>query len=105
MLNTGDVSDCDFFCKTAASREYMSSGFLTRSNTNWVVQSQNMARGLKFRIYNVEGLCYLCSKNKGADQRAVTANCAAELRLYIGICKRQVSHEAAQMIHVESYRY
>ena len=27
-----------------------------------------MARGLKFWIYEVEGLYYLCSKNKGADQ-------------------------------------
>ena len=27
-----------------------------------------MARGLKFRIYKVEGLYYLSSENKGADQ-------------------------------------
>ena len=27
-----------------------------------------MARGLKFRIYDVEGLYYLPSENKGADQ-------------------------------------
>ena len=27
-----------------------------------------MARGLKFRIYKVEGLLYLSSENKDADQ-------------------------------------
>ena len=27
-----------------------------------------MARGLKFWIYEVEGLYYPCSENKGADQ-------------------------------------
>ena len=31
-------------------------------------QLQKMARGLKFRIYEAEGLYYLCSENKGADQ-------------------------------------
>ena len=32
------------------------------------VQSQKMVRGLKFRITEVEGLYYLCSENKCADQ-------------------------------------
>ena len=32
------------------------------------MQVQKMARGLKFRIQKVEGLYYLCSENKGADQ-------------------------------------
>ena len=40
----------------------------TRSETNWAVQSLNIARDLKFRIQKVEGLYYPCSKNKGADQ-------------------------------------
>ena len=32
-----------------------------------------MARGLKFRLYKVEGLYYLSSGNKGADQlRGIT---------------------------------
>ena len=39
----------------------------TRLGTNWAVQPQKMHRDLKFRIYEVEGLYYLCSKNKGAD--------------------------------------
>ena len=34
---------------------------------NQAVQLQKTARGLKFRIKNVEGL-YLCSENIGADQ-------------------------------------
>ena len=38
------------------------SGFLTRSETNQPVQSQKMARSLKFCIYEKEGLCFLCSK-------------------------------------------
>ena len=44
----------------------MSSGFLTSSDTNKAIQPQRMVRGLKFWILEVEGLCYLCSENKGA---------------------------------------
>ena len=32
------------------------------------VQPQKMARGLKFLIYKLEEMYFLCSKNKGADQ-------------------------------------
>ena len=42
--------------------------FLTWSNTNQAVQLQKLARGLKFPILKVDGLFYLCSENKGADQ-------------------------------------
>ena len=42
--------------------------FSTRSDTNRAVQSRKMTRGLKFRFKKVEGLYYLCSENKGADQ-------------------------------------
>ena len=42
--------------------------FPTWSDSNQAVQPKKMARGLKFRIWKVEGLCYLCSENKGADQ-------------------------------------
>ena len=45
-----------------------SSTFSTRSDTNRAVQLQKMARGLKFRIKEVEVWYYLCSENKGADQ-------------------------------------
>ena len=37
-------------------------------DTNQPVQSQKIARSLKFRMKEEEGLCYPCSKNKGADQ-------------------------------------
>ena len=44
-----------------------------------------MARCLKFRIYEVEGLHYLCSENKGADQ--LSGDRKADLRLCFRICK------------------
>ena len=43
-------------------------GFPTRADKNWAAPAQKMARGLKFRIQEVEGLYYLCSEIKGADQ-------------------------------------
>ena len=58
------------------------------SNTNRAVQSRKMVRGLKFRIYKVEGLYYLCSKNKGADQ--LRGYREADLRLCFRICKKPV---------------
>ena len=36
-------------------------GFLIKSATNQAAQLLNMARGLKFCIWEVEGLYYLCS--------------------------------------------
>ena len=63
-----------------------SSGFPTTSDTNHVVQPQKMARGWKFRIWNEEGLYYLCSENKGADQ--LHSYCAADLHLCFRICKK-----------------
>ena len=40
----------------------------TKSDTKRAVQPQKMARGLKFRIEEEEGLYYICRKNKSADQ-------------------------------------
>ena len=40
-------------------------GFLTRCDT---VLPQKMVRGMTFQMKEVEGLYYLCSENKGADQ-------------------------------------
>ena len=57
-------------------------------DTNQAVQPQKMARGLKFRIYEKEGLYYLCSENKGADQ--LRGYCEADLRLCFRICKNLV---------------
>ena len=58
--------------------------FPTWSDTNQAVQLQKMARGLKFRVKKVEGLYYLCSENKGADQ--LRGNREADLRLCFCIC-------------------
>ena len=65
-----------------------SSGFPTRYDTNRAVQQQKMARGLKFRIYEVEGLQYLCSGNEEADR--LCGYREADLRLFFRICKKPV---------------
>ena len=52
---------------------------------NQAVQLKKMARGLKFWILEVEGLYYLCSENKGADQ--LRGYREADLRLCFCICK------------------
>ena len=62
--------------------------FPTCSDTNQAVQLQKMARGLKFQIKKVEGLYYLCSENKGADQLHDYRE--ADLRLCLRICKTLV---------------
>ena len=41
---------------------------LLRTRSDWAVEPQKMARGLTFRIKEVEGLYNVCSKNKGTDQ-------------------------------------
>ena len=50
---------------------------------------------LKFRIYNVEGSYYLCSENKGADQ--LHGYREADLRLCFRSAKCWFSHDAAQI--------
>ena len=62
--------------------------FPTRSDAKQAVQSQKMARGLKFGIYEVEGLYYPSSENKGADQ--LCGYREADLRLCFRICKMKV---------------
>ena len=66
-------------------------GFPTRSNINQAVQPHNMARGLKFRIQEVEGLCYQCSENKGAKLICV---------FVFADTKSRFSHDAAQIMIV-----
>ena len=61
--------------------------FPTRSDTNHSVQPQKMTGGLKFRIYEVEGMYYPCSENKGADQ--LRGHREADLRLCFRICKKK----------------
>ena len=71
------------------SRDKLSSGFPTRSDTNRAVQPQKMAIGLKFQIQKVGGFHYLCSENKGADQ--LRGYRAADLRLCFRLLsKKQV---------------
>ena len=62
--------------------------FPTWSDTNQAVQLQKMARDLKFWIKKVEGLPYLCSENKGADQ--LRGYHKADLHLCFRICKKPV---------------
>ena len=63
-------------------------GVSDRSHTNQAVQPQKMARGLKFRIWEVEELHYPCGENKGADQ--LRGYREADLRLSFRICKKPV---------------
>ena len=62
--------------------------FPTGSDTNQAVQLQKVARRLKFRLKTVEGLYYLCSENKGADQ--LRGYREADLRICFCICKKMV---------------
>ena len=59
------------------------------SDTNRPVQSHKQARGLKVLIYVDEGLYYLSSENKDADQLSECAIIArtADLRLCFRICR------------------
>ena len=52
-----------------------------------------MTRGVKFRIKVEEGMHYLCSEIKGADQ--LRGHLEADLRLCFRICKSRFSHDAA----------
>ena len=63
-------------------------GVSDHSDKNQSVQPQNIARGLKFRILEGEGLFYLCSENKGADQ--LRGYREADLRLCFRKCKKPV---------------
>ena len=58
------------------------------------MQPQKIARDLKFRIWEEEGLYYLCSENKGADQL-----CGFIAQLICGFvfahAKSRVSHDVA----------
>ena len=84
------------------TRENLSLGFLTRSDTNQAVQPHKMARGSKFQIQKVEGLYNLSSENKGADQlRSVTAQliCA----FVFAYAKSRFSHDAAHFMILRAF--
>ena len=76
---------------------HLSSGFLTRLDTNLAVRSQKIARGLKFHILDVEGLYYLWSKNKGADQLWYYHTAALRFCFFFAYAKIKLSHDAAHM--------
>ena len=75
--------------------------FPTTSHTNRAVQPHKMARGLKFRIKEVEGLYYLCSANKGADQLRGSACFADTAKLFcvfvFAYAKSRFSRDMAQL--------
>ena len=78
-------------------------GFPTRSHANRAVQPLKMARSLKFRIYEVEGLYYRGIENKGADQ--LRGYREADLRLCFRIyAKKRFSHDAAHIIFTSCTR-
>ena len=56
-----------------------------------------MARGLKFRIQEVEELYDPCSENKGADQ--LHGYREADLRLCFRICKKPVFSRRDSYVH------
>ena len=64
--------------------------FPTWSDTNQAVQLQMMARGLKFRKKEEEGLHYPCRENKGADQLICF--------FVFAYAKCWFSHDAAQLL-------
>ena len=64
----------------AENGENGSSGFPTRSDTNWLVESQNKARNLNIWMHVKELLFYPYSGNKGADQQY--SYCTVALSLF-----------------------
>ena len=73
-----------------------SSGFPIWSNTNRAVQPQKIARGLKSRIKEVEGLYYLCSINKGSDQLCCFHE--ADLPFCFRICYKPVFSQGSNFV-------
>ena len=64
-------------------------GYTFGFDTNLVVQPQKMARGLELWIWEVEGLYYLWSENKGAAQLICT--------FVFAYAKNRFSHEVASV--------
>ena len=78
------------FCEPHMSRVMRKPAmwFPTKSDTNQPTRSQKQARSLNVRIKDDEGLYYLCSENKDADQ--LCSYCTADLRPCFRICKSLV---------------
>ena len=62
--------------------------FLTRSDTNQAIQSQKMARSLKFRIQKVKRLYDLCTCSKKKDAEQLHGYLTTDLHLCFCICKK-----------------
>ena len=75
-----------------------SSGFPTRPHTNQAVQPHKMARDMKFLIYEVEGLYYLCSETKALIIFAVTPKLVCVF--VFAYAKNRFSHDVAHLIMV-----
>ena len=58
------ICPSQFYNIFAASRENLSLGFPTRSDTNQTLQPQKMGRGLEFGNKGEERLYYLCIEKK-----------------------------------------
>ena len=80
-------------------RENLSAGFLTRSENNSAVQPQKMARGLKFRIYEVGGFYYI-AKTKALISCTVTATAQLICPFVLAYAKNRFSHEVVQIFSV-----
>ena len=72
-----------------------SSGFPTSSDTNRAVQTQKMARGLKFLIQVVEGLYFMIAKAKVLISCVVTAELICIF--VFAYAKSRFSHNEAHM--------
>ena len=72
----------------------MSLGFPTSSDTNRAVQLQKAARGLKIQVQEEEGLHYLNTENKRADQ----VNAQLIFAFDLAYAKSRFSHDMAHLI-------
>ena len=65
-------------------------------DTNRAVQSQKIARSLKFRMKEEEGLYYPCSENKGVE--AGLRLCFRICRLLVFLCSGSLANKFAYVL-------
>ena len=72
-------------------------GISNRSNTNWAIQPQKTARGLKFLIYEEQDLYY--SIYPGEIKALISCAVTTELIwvFVVAFARSRFSHDAAQM--------
>ena len=73
-------------------------------DTNWAVQSQKIARSLKFRMKEEEGLYYPCRENKGAGQISFAVTAKLVCAFVFAYAKIQFSYAAAHLSPVLYYQ-